>query len=158
MKQGKFVWLTLMLVLGVSSPLTAEEAPAGAPARAPEIEAKCWSNAQPVRLYDAPKLVLLVFWSSRSRESRELLETLEPLHEGFGPKGLLVVGLTSDDCGEAERFIHLQKTVKYKLGAESGSEKPYKVDELPTVVLVDSSDQRIVERWSGRKAKIPAIV
>lgn len=120
--------------------------------RTPEIDAKCWFNAQPVRLYDHPELILLEFWSVRSRESREFVDTLSALRRVYHDGRLLVVGLTADPCKDAAGFIQ-RKKIEYKVGAESRSPKDYGAEELPTVVLVDSKARRIVARWSGREVK-----
>ncbi len=125
--------------------------------RAPrEIDAKCWFNAQPVRLYDPPELILLEFWSVRSRESREFVDTISALHEAYDDGRLLIVALTNDECKDAKAFIHREE-IPYKVGAESRSPKDYGIDELPGVVLIDSGKRRIVARWSGRQVKGKAI-
>lgn len=121
--------------------------------RAPEIEAECWLNAQPTRLFDSPELILLEFWSVRSRESRELAEHLNALYEVYDNDRLLIVALTSDDCEDAERFAR-QKKLRYKIGAESESLARYKIDELPAILLVHPAKREVIERWSGRSIEL----
>lgn len=120
--------------------------------RAPEIDAKCWFNAQPVWIHQPPRLILLEFWSVRSRESRELSEDMDGFRRIFNDGRLLVAALTADDCESAEQFIR-QKKIGYKIGAESKSADRYKVEKLPTILLIDPNDQRILQRWSGEKIK-----
>lgn len=125
--------------------------------RPAEIGAKCWFNAQPVRLYESPRLILLEFYSVSSRESRRLARPLQALHEAFRNKGLLIVGLTPDSCDDALRFIR-RKAIDFKVGAESRSVKKYGVEDFPTVVLISAADQRVLGRWSGRDVPIQTIV
>ncbi|MEK6797777.1 MAG: hypothetical protein AABZ12_02300 [Planctomycetota bacterium] len=146
----------LGLLLGADGAVLvpADESTSGS--RPAEIHAKCWFNAQPVRLYDPPRLILLEFWSTRSRESLQLVKSIAALHEHYHDKGLLVVALTSDDCDEAERFTRREK-IKYKVGGESRSPKKYAIENLPGVVLLDANDHRIVGRWQGKEVSKEAL-
>lgn len=123
---------------------------------AAEIHAECWFNAQPARLSNPPRLILLEFWSVRSRESRKFVDTMSKLHRAFGDGRLLIIALTDDECKEVRGFIRHEK-IEYKVGAESRSAKQYGIDELPGVVLIDPKDQKIVGQWSGREATGKAI-
>lgn len=120
--------------------------------RAREIQAKCWFNPQPTNLFDPPELILLEFWAVRSPDSRKVNEAISALHSAYDGGRLLVVGLTADACKDAQRFVRGAK-VEYKIGAESSSLKRYGVHELPTVLLIDPENRRIVGRWSGQQIK-----
>jgi hypothetical protein len=146
----------LALTLSAPAHLHAAQVEKPASERAAEINAKCWFNAQPVRLHDAPKLILLEFWSARSRESREFMEVLAKEYEASRDGRLLVVALSEDKCEDARDFIRREK-ILYKVGAESHSAKDYNIEELPGVVLIDPKDLRIVARWSGREVKAKTI-
>jgi|GEM_PF-3141492 len=124
--------------------------------RTHEIRAECWFNAQPVRLFDPPRLVLLEFWSVRSRESRRFASSLDKLHQFFKDKGLLVVGLSSDECRYTENLLRHEK-ITYKMGGESDSAKKYGVEQFPTVVLIDVAKQKVVERWAGKEVSVEAV-
>lgn len=151
-----YVGCGVVFMLGAFGPMDALQVEKHALDRAPEIDAKCWFNVQPLRLHDQPRLILLEFWSARSPESRELVDAITELHRIYGDKGLLVAALTGDDCEDARAFINREK-IPYKVGAKSRSGKKYGIEELPGVVLIDAKDLRIVARWSGREVSGKAI-
>jgi hypothetical protein len=124
--------------------------------RAAEIEAKCWFNAQPVRLNAPPKLILLEFWSARSRESRAFVDLLSGIHRAYDDGRLLIVALTEDACDDTETVSRREK-IPYKIGGESRSSRDYKIEDLPGVVLIDAKDNRVVARWSGKEVSREAI-
>ena len=146
----------LALILSAPAQLHAAQVATRPPERAAEIDAKCWFNAQPVRLHDPTRLILLEFWSVRSRESRGFVEVLAKVYEAYRDGRLLIVALSEDKCEDARDFIHREK-IPYKAGAESRSPEEYGIKELPGVVLIDPKDLRIVARWSGREVKGKAI-
>lgn len=152
------IFMVVALIFGLISPKTMDAAPKDGSlgARAPEIEAKCWFNPQPVRIHQTPKLILLEFWSARSRESRDFVESMKGFHKAFGDGRLLIVALTEDECEDARHFISREK-LEYKVGGGSRSAKDYEIKDLPAVVLIDPKDGRVLNRWSGRELKAKAI-
>lgn len=150
------VVIGLAVLLSASALLHAVQVEIVPPERAAEIDAKCWFNAQPVRLHDPPKLILLEFWSVRSGESREFVDVLTGVHRAYRDGRLLIVALTEDKCEDTRRFID-RKKLPYKVGAESRSGDEYKIKELPAVILIDPKESQIVARWTGREVKVKAI-
>lgn len=135
--------------LGVAGAEPAQQSVAEQP---PEIEAKCWFNPQPVRLYDKPRLIALEFLAVRSKDAEELQEVISAAHAKYKDRGLLVVTLTADSCEEAQKFIRA-KSVEHKVGAESISAKKFGFDALPGIVLMDPNGLRIITSWSGKMVK-----
>lgn len=152
MKHRDLVFWGFALVLSVSAPLHAVQVEQLPAERAPEIDAQCWFNAQPKRLHDAPRLILLEFWSVHSRESRQFVDVLSKFHEAYSDGRLLIVALTEDQCVKVRNFIHRTK-LPYKVGAESRSFKHYGIEDLPSILLIDTKDLRVVARWSGKEVK-----
>ena len=155
MSHGIVSIYALITLLGAGAP--DGEGTKNVSARVPEIDAKCWFNAQPVRIHDAPRLILLEFWSGRSRESREFVHALESFYRAYREQAsLLIVALTGDECEDVRSFIHREK-IEYKVGGETRSSDDYGVKELPAVILIDPKGPRIIARWSGREVKPKAI-
>lgn len=126
--------------------------------RLPEIDAQCWLNAQPVRIHSETRLILVEFWSAKSRESREFAKTLSSLYRAYRERGtLLIVALTADTCEDARHFAQREK-IEYKIGAESRSLEDYKIKDVPSLLLIDAKDSHVVAKWSGSDVKIKPIV
>jgi hypothetical protein len=144
-------WAVSLLLLATFSPAEPRTEPVASledADRAQEIHAKVWFNAQPVRLFEPTKAVLIEFWSVGSAESHRLIKTLNRLQNRYLDGRLLVVGLTSDERRRVEVFLR-RRQVQYKVGAESDSAASYGVKEFPSLFLVDLKLQRVLWRAEG---------
>lgn len=136
----------LIIVLQVAQGPVAE---LDASDRARDIDAKVWFNAQPVRLFEPPNIALIHFWSVRSAEEPKFSNLLNRLQERYADRRLLIIGLTEDDRKQAERFIR-RRSAKYKIGAESESQRRYQVRDLPAFFLINLKEQRILWHKEGK--------
>ncbi|MEK6676689.1 MAG: hypothetical protein AABZ47_13685 [Planctomycetota bacterium] len=119
------------------------------PDRAHEIRAKSWLNAQPVRLFDSPKVALVAFFATGSSDSEKLLKSLNRLHQRYSTeKHLLVVGLTAEDCQRTEAYLR-RKRLRFKVGCGSDTAQQYSAKAMPLVILVDLKQQRVLWRAEG---------
>jgi hypothetical protein len=119
------------------------------------IDCKSWFNAQPVDLFEHPRAILLAFWSVRSPTCRALVAPLNRLRARYGRR-LDVVGITEDQSREVRWYIE-RNGVRYKIGAELEGTRRYNVGELPVVLLIDTSQRRIIWRGSGPDADPEAV-
>lgn len=128
---------TLRLLVVLAIPAAHASAP---PAEdvAPEIHAERWLNPPPIRLYVQPKLYLLLFWESESRELTTFVGPLNRLHRQYADGRLMIVALTGESPRDAERAIRRHR-MAFPVGAESRSARSYGVTRFPTLVIVDHS-------------------
>ncbi len=141
--------LCVVTRLVVAEPTRGPTTPLDATDRAREVRAGAWFNAQPVHLFQTPRLALIEFWSVGSPESRRLVGCLNRLNRTYTDGRLTIIALTEDDKGRVASFIRRQR-VSYKVGADSRSADDYGVRELPSVFLVDLKEQRVVWHGEGR--------
>lgn len=113
---------------------------------APEISAKWWFNAQPVRVYTPPEGILLGFWSARWPQSERFVKTLNKLYQTHRDGRLLIVALTEDDAVSAQEMIR-SWDIRFKVGAESSAGGAYGVKGAPVAMMIHPRERQI--RWVG---------
>ena len=98
-------------------------------------------ESRPLRLSEVKgKVVLLDFWATWCVPCREALPNLELLHRDFGDKGLLVLGVDTEEPKDQTAF--LQKfgyTFRSLVDANEKVKNLYGVGGIPVTVLIDKN-------------------
>ena len=127
-------------------------APASAPAqgiigqKAPEIAAQQWINSPPLsnaRLRG--RIVVLCFWVTWSSSADEYLAQMTQLHKTYGPKGVVVIGLTDDPKARVESIIRRQG-VTCPIACGERCSRTFGARFFPTVCIVDTAGNLA---WKG---------
>ncbi len=104
-----------------------------------------------VRLSDFHgKPVLLDFWATWCPPCRESIPGIEKLYKNYGPKGLVVLGISLDDGGwDSVKSFVAQHGITYPVlkGTES-VESEYHVRSIPMMVVIDKNG-KVVKRYLG---------
>lgn len=111
-----------------------------AAANEPSIYARHWFNNPIYRLNDDRRVVLF-FFSTTDRDSARWAAVLNRYARR---KDTIIIGLTRDKREQAERFIRKHK-VRFTIGAESRSARTFKIDKLPSLLLVEGRDRSYVQ-------------
>lgn len=88
----------------------------------------------------ANRVVLLDFWATWCPPCKRELPHLQKLHEKYGKKGLVVVGVAMDrgGMGDVKPFVKEQKLTYTILVDPKGTTKSdYGIQYFPTTVIVD---------------------
>jgi thiol-disulfide isomerase/thioredoxin len=106
--------------------------------------APAWSNVTP--LAGAPasvaslkgKVALIDFWATWCGPCRMIAPRLSALKDRYGPQGLAVVGITTDEAEQVAVFAE-RNQMRYPLVIDKDGEtsRAYNITGLPTMVLVD---------------------
>ncbi len=126
---------------------------------APDFALRAFSGGQNVRLSEwRGQVVLLSFWSSRCNTCRGQLAELERLHRTYHAAGLEVFAISIDDDDEAAREFATGVGVGFPMLAdpEKAVGRDYRIDVLPTMVLVDRSGV-IKGAWRDRRSRDRAL-
>ncbi len=85
------------------------------------------------------KVVLLDFWATWCPPCRESIPVIQRLHEKYGARGLVVLGVTDEDPDHVRAFVTENKmTYAVAAGpAQDGVLLKYQVEGLPTSVVID---------------------
>jgi cytochrome c-type biogenesis protein len=121
---------------------------------APEVELKTLDGAA-YRLADARgRVVLLNFWATWCVPCRSEIPTLNAMNSELGPRGLTVVGVTTDDTPELVRefqkdIVKQDYTVVF---GERAAATKFAVGVLPTTFIIDR-EGRIRHQIIGEKSR-----
>jgi peroxiredoxin len=85
--------------------------------------------------------VMLLFWSSQCGTCARQLAVMERLYETYHSSGLVVLGVSvDDDAQRAARYAREHRTrFPLLLDSDKTVGRDYKIDRLPTTVLIDRS-------------------
>jgi thiol-disulfide isomerase/thioredoxin len=113
---------------------------------APALAAKS-TDSKSVSLADYKgKVVLLNFWATWCGPCRQELPSIAALHEKYKDRGLVVLGVASDDTPEPVNeylkesplpFVNVYTTEEIK--------QAYGISSLPTTVLIDKGGQIVFD-------------
>jgi thiol-disulfide isomerase/thioredoxin len=112
------------------------------------------STGENVRLGELRgKVVMLNFWASWCGPCRQEMPLLDAMHKRYGPAGFELYGVNvEEDNTDAKKMIKdMGVTLPVLYDPESKASTLYKVDAMPTTVMIDKKGQiRYVNR--GYKA------
>jgi cytochrome c biogenesis protein CcmG/thiol:disulfide interchange protein DsbE len=127
---------------------------AGDVAKSPEGE-------KPVRLSDlAGKAVILDFWASWCLPCREQAPVVDQVARSLGGRGLVALGIVSDDDPEAALRFLAAHPVRYPSVVDEQDEaaRAFDVRGLPTLVAIDREGRVVaVRRGLVREAELRGI-
>lgn len=101
-------------------------------------------------------LVLLDFWGSWCIPCIQEMPLLKELHEKYGKKGLVIIGISLDKDREKwqnslKKYKPIGIQVSELKGWESASRNDYGVQAIPFTLLIDGSGKIIVRNQHGSK-------
>ncbi len=121
---------------------------------APDFSARVVANAEPPEQKTLSlaslqgKPVLLDFWATWCGPCQAELPVVNGIAQRFKERGLVVVGVnTSDEPGMAEAYAR-KKRLSFPIVYDAANEvaKKYRVDNLPTLVLVSKEGKIVAVR------------
>ena len=129
----------------------------------PSLQSPRWIGATPPPADYRGKVVLVVFWNTWCAHCQQEMPKLEVLYKKLKSRGLIVLGLTSNDQNQNDQSVKqfLEKYgVTFPVGIESGrAANAYAVGRIPAAAIVsrkgivrwrnsgDLVDEELIERY-----------
>ncbi|HKG21132.1 MAG TPA: redoxin domain-containing protein [Blastocatellia bacterium] len=99
------------------------------------------------------KVVLLDFWATWCAPCREEMPHLEKLHRELKDKGLLVVGINTEDAKSARSFMKKYGyTFMTLIDGDGAASMSYRVDAIPTVFVINK-EGKITGHYVGGRSE-----
>jgi peroxiredoxin len=136
---ASFIWALGLLAAAAEAPGVGSAAPDFA---LPAIQG---SN---VRLSEyRGQVVVLSFWGSRCADCASQLAALNELQNTYGSAGLVTLAVSiDDDMAKAREYAHAHAaTVPLLLDARREVGRSYRIDRLPTTLLIDRNGR--IREW-----------
>lgn len=104
------------------------------------------------------KYVLLDFWESWCGHCILSLPKMQKLYETYHPKGLEVIGITTENSSKIKELIKANGLGYQTLNADKKILTSYEVNGRPTYILIDPSAKIIAYGWGGDLEKITKLL
>jgi len=98
------------------------------------------------------KVVVLDFWATWCAPCREEMPHLEKLHRELKDKGLVVVGINTEDAKAARSFMKKYEYTFMTLIDDGNASVIYKIDAIPTVFVIDK-EGKITSHYIGAQSE-----
>lgn len=144
MKRTVFVSLLAAALVAVATASVPAQGIIGQ--KAPEIAAQQWINSPPLSIARLRgRIVVLCFWVTWSSSADEHLSRMMQMHRTYGPKGVVVIGLTDDPKARVEPTIR-QEGVTCPIACSERCSRTFGARFFPTVCIVDTAGNLA---WKG---------
>jgi thiol-disulfide isomerase/thioredoxin len=134
-------WLPVLLAAALAVVATGPARAIAVGEPAPEITVVT-ADGKPVTLAGLKgKTVYVDFWASWCGPCRQSFPFMNAMHEKYGPRGLVIVGVNVDKKrADAEKFL-ARIPASFMIGYDEMGVTPaaYYVKKMPTSVLIDAS-------------------
>jgi thiol-disulfide isomerase/thioredoxin len=145
------VAILALVVLGLAGNRSGSKGgePAGGPRTghaAPALAGKS-TDSKSVSLADYKgKVVLLNFWATWCGPCRQELPSIAALHEKYKDRGLVVLGIASDETPEpVNEFLKENPLPFTNVYNTNEIKQAYAIQALPTTVLIDKEGQMVFD-------------
>jgi len=132
-KSYPFSGPAFLILAALTAPLFAAPPPALPPLALPDLEGKDHDSKE-----WKGKVVVIDFWATWCTSCRETIPVLARLHDKYGPKGLVVVGISTDKAPKEKvaKFVHtLKMTYQVLWDADDTQAKVFGFEGLPSVYV-----------------------
>jgi len=117
--------------------------------QAPEISAAQWYNVPGGETTSLAalrgKVVVVEFWATTCRPCRKSIPRLNELHARYAPRGVVIIGLSSEPPGTVGPFGQ-RRGMRSRVGAGSSSGRDYGVSGIPHAFVVGTAGK---VTWKG---------
>lgn len=98
------------------------------------------------------KVVVLDFWATWCPPCREEMPHLEKLHRELKDKGLVIIGINTEDAKAARSFMKKYDYTFMTLIDDGSASNIYRIDAIPTVFVIDKAG-KITSHYIGAQTE-----